>query len=119
MFSPVKRGIKILGRGITGFIAAFPEAQRLEEIRKKGGDNALSFSDYQFLKRAGSDKWKFLRMLVTIPISPELFFYSYVVFPMISAGNPWAWQSLLCKFSTWSNIFTIRLRAHILYKYLK
>eukprot|EP01036_Dinobryon_divergens_P037665 gene37665-49323_t len=77
-----------------GFITAFKQSQRLEDVKKKNGSAALSFSDYQFLKRASSDKWKFLRMLATLPISPELFFYSYVVFPMISAGNPWAWQSL-------------------------
>jgi hypothetical protein len=32
-------------------------------------------------------------MALTFPLSPEFFFYSYIVFPMMAPNNPWAWNS--------------------------
>ena len=70
------------------------EADRLKKIRKARGSEALTFKEYKFVERAQEDMGKVFRMLITIPFSPEFFFYSYIVFPTMGGGNPWAWSAM-------------------------
>lgn len=110
----VTRSMKILGVGTSGLLTAYKKAQKLEQIRKKNGSTALSYSEFQFLKKATSDKWKIVRVLLTAPLSPELCFYSYIVFPVISAGNPWAWQALPCKIFFFSTLLQWTQDIHLI-----
>ncbi|RYG66491.1 hypothetical protein EON64_09645, partial [archaeon] len=73
--------------------------------------SSLSFSDFQFLERMQEDFNKALRIVVTIPLSPEFFFYSYLVFPLFSSNNPWAWRAMPSSFDDPADA---SLRAHIL-----
>ena len=49
---------------------------------------------------AEEDFGKLIRMVITLPFSPEFFFYSYIVFPTFGKGNPWAWQNLPSSFDS-------------------
>ena len=43
--------------------------------------------------QAGEDFWKSIKCGLFLPISPEIFFYSYIAIP-IALPSPWAWRSL-------------------------
>eukprot|EP01031_Cornospumella_fuschlensis_P032614 gene32614-39432_t len=91
-------------------IKNFSEWQRVRRL-KEAGAAKLSFSEFQFLERMQEDFNKALRIAVTIPLSPEFFFYSYLVFPLFSFNNPWAWRALP---SSFDDPHDAALRTHIL-----
>lgn len=80
--------------GIKSIPKNFLEAERLKKIRKSRGNGALTFSEYGFIEKANEDMSKIFRMIITIPFSPEFFFYSYIVFPAMASNNPFAWSSM-------------------------
>jgi hypothetical protein len=70
------------------------ESERLKKIRKLKGAESLTFTEYKFIERVGDDTSKLFRMLITLPFSPEFFFYSYLVFPIVQqTSNPWIWTN--------------------------
>lgn len=88
---------KNINRFIQGGKNLFPNfmtAEKLKRLRKAGGDAAITFTQFKFLDTAKEDFGKCLRLGVTFPLSPEFFFYSYIVFPMMSPSNPWAWRAM-------------------------
>ena len=80
--------------GVKSIPKNFLEADRLKKLRKAGGNEALTFTEYRFIEKASEDLSKIFRMIVTIPFSPEFFFYSYIVFPAMATNNPFAWSSM-------------------------
>lgn len=92
------RNFALLELGLKHTILNFKKAQKLKKLRKRKGDTALSFTDFKFLEESKEDMSKSFRLLVTFPFSPEFFFYSYIVFPMMSVDNPWAWKAMPSSF---------------------
>jgi hypothetical protein len=90
--------LSFLTNGVTGFIKNYQRAQRLKELKKKKGDHALSFDEFKFLESSNEDLSKCFRLGITLPLSPEFFFYSYIVLPMMNSNNPWAWIALPSSF---------------------
>ena len=80
--------------GVKSIPKNFLEAERLKKLRKAGGNEAITFTEYGFIEKASEDLSKIFRMVVTIPFSPEFFFYSYIVFPAMASSNPFAWSSM-------------------------
>lgn len=80
--------------GLKSIPKNFLEAERLKKLRKLKGISALTFSEYGFIVKANDDLSKIFRMIITIPFSPEFFFYSYIVFPAMAPNNPFAWASM-------------------------
>jgi hypothetical protein len=90
----LRKTAKRLMEGAKSLPRNYFEADRLKKIRKARGSEALTFKEYKFVERAQEDMGKVFRMLITIPFSPEFFFYSYIVFPTMGGGNPWAWSAM-------------------------
>ncbi len=90
----VRRNVIRLIDGTKTLWPNFIKLQKLKKIRKIDGDEAITFAQFKFLEQTKEDLSKIFRLAITFPISPEFFFYSYIAFPLISSGNPWAWQSL-------------------------
>ena len=90
----ISKNIKRLFLGGKSLIPSLLEAQKLKKVRKEKGDKGLTFLQYKSIEKAKEDMSKFLRLAITVPLSPEFFFYSYIVFPMMSPNNPHAWASL-------------------------
>jgi hypothetical protein len=90
--------IALVRRGAVDLVSNFKKAEKLKKLRKNKGDEALSFSDFRFLEKAKEDWSKSFKLMITIPFSPEFFFYSYIVFPMMSTDNPWAWKAMPSSF---------------------
>jgi hypothetical protein len=90
----IEKTIIKLWKGTQKLVTNFQEAERIKKFKKKHGEKLLTFSQYKFLEQSKDDFSKLFRLGITLPISPSLFFYSYIVFPMISFSNPWAWQAL-------------------------
>lgn len=81
-------------KGVKEIITDFQKSQILKKKIKIGGEKSLTFSEFKFLEEFGKDTSKLFRLLITIPLSPEFFFYSYLVFPMLFSGNnPFAWNA--------------------------
>lgn len=78
--------------GTTNFIQQTQEAEQIKKIKAKYGESALTYTQFKLLEQSKEDFGKMFRICVTIPISPQIFFYSYLVFPMLSAASPWAWR---------------------------
>jgi len=91
--------IRVLA-GLQSIPATFQKQQRLKNLRKQRGDAALSFADFKFLERAGDDVGKLLRAGLFCVVSPEYFFYTYLVIPVMSGKNAWAWRTLPSGFDT-------------------
>jgi hypothetical protein len=90
----LQKTVNRLINGLKSIPKNFLEAERLKKIRKSGGNSALTFSEYGFIEKANEDMSKIFRMVITIPFSPEFFFYSYIVFPAMASNNPFAWSSM-------------------------
>ena len=90
----LKKTAERLLNGLKSIPKNFLEGERLKKIRKAGGNSALTFSEYNFIEKSSEDLSKIFRMVVTIPFSPEFFFYSYIVFPAMASNNPFAWSSM-------------------------
>lgn len=90
----IRRNVVRLIDGTKTLWPNFIKLQKLKKIRKTNGDEAITFAQFKFLEQTKDDLSKIFRLAITFPISPEFFFYSYIAFPLISSGNPWAWQSL-------------------------
>ena len=93
--------------GVKSIPKNFLEAERLKKLRKAGGNEAITFTEYRFIEKASEDLSKIFRMIVTIPFSPEFFFYSYIVFPAMATSNPFAWSSMSSGNFEWSALFMI------------
>lgn len=89
-----KKTAERLLNGIKSIPKNFLEGERLKKIRKAKGLGALTFSQYNFIERSSEDLSKIFRMVITIPFSPEFFFYSYIVFPAMASTNPFAWSAM-------------------------
>jgi len=94
IFGNVRRNVIRLIDGTKGLWPNFIQFQKIKKFRKINGDKAITFTQFKFLEQTKEDLSKLFRLAITFPISPEFFFYSYIAFPLISSGNPWAWQSL-------------------------
>jgi hypothetical protein len=87
--------------GTTGMYSNFREAERLKKIKKKHGERALSFSQFKFLEKASDDFQKMLKLGILLPISPQFFFYSNVLTPMIMSSwgsSPWTYRAFPSSF---------------------
>ena len=91
-------------RLLNGFKAIPSNLQRqqqLKALRKQKGEEAITYSEFMFLQEAAEDVAKIVRAGLFCAVSPEYFFYSYLVIPMMSsASNPWAWRTLPSGFDT-------------------
>eukprot|EP00607_Mallomonas_marina_P003629 CAMPEP_0182440606 /NCGR_PEP_ID=MMETSP1167-20130531/87173_1 /TAXON_ID=2988 /ORGANISM="Mallomonas Sp, Strain CCMP3275" /LENGTH=319 /DNA_ID=CAMNT_0024634611 /DNA_START=365 /DNA_END=1324 /DNA_ORIENTATION=- len=77
------------------------KGNQLRLKRDKYGLSSLSFTEYQILERAWDDLFKLGRMVIAYPLSPEFFFYIYVISPILSgSASPWGWKSLPSTFET-------------------
>lgn len=90
----VQRTVTRIINGLKSIPKNFLEAERLKKLLKAGGNEALTFQEYGFLEKANEDFSKVFRMIVTIPFSPEFFFYSYILFPAMARTNPFAWSAM-------------------------
>ena len=90
----LKKTINRLIDGVKTIPKNMIEAERLKKIKKKGGQEALTFKEYHFLEKAQEDFYKLFKVVAMIPFSPEFFFYSYIVFPAMATSNPFAWSTL-------------------------
>jgi hypothetical protein len=96
----IERDIRRIIQGMKGFFALLSEAGKVDKKRKEGGLSSLSFTEYSLLATKNEDISKLLRILIYIPLSPELFFYSSVLIPFIGLNkNPWIWQAFPSTFS--------------------
>jgi hypothetical protein len=93
-YANVKKNVQIICRGSSAIFSDMKKAANIKKLKRMKGLDAISFTQYQFLEQSKGDLTKCFRLLVTIPLSPEFFFYSYIVFPLFSSSNPWAWRSL-------------------------
>lgn len=89
---------KDIQRFINGFKNLLKNFKQSKAIKKKkkadNGIASLSYQEYRLLESFNEDMGKLLRIAITIPLSLELFLYSYVLFPVISFNkNPWSWKS--------------------------
>ena len=89
----VKAAFSRLVSGLKSLPLDFQKQRELRTLQKQRGNGALSYSEFKFLERAGDDVGKLLRAGLFCLASPEYFFYSYLVIPMMSSGNPWAWRT--------------------------
>ena len=80
-------------QGTLDLFAEFKEAEEIKKIKRKQGEIALSYTQYNLLNNAKEDFYKLLKVGLTLPLSPQFFFYSYIVFPMMTPTNPWAWRA--------------------------
>jgi hypothetical protein len=87
--------MSIIRKGSFDLVGHFKKYRKLQELKKKKGYPALSYSDFVFLKQAKDDISKLARIAVTIALSPELFLYSCVLMPLANS-SPWAWQTFPC-----------------------
>jgi hypothetical protein len=94
LFSNVRKNLDLLGRGSTGLASNLQKSISLWKLQKEKGLTSLTFADYQFREQAKADLQKTLKLAVTASLSPQYFFYSYLVFPLLTSNNPWAWRSL-------------------------
>jgi hypothetical protein len=90
----LQKTVSRMMNGLKSIPKNFLEAERLKKLRKSKGMSALTFSEYGFIVKANDDLSKIFRMIITIPFSPEFFFYSYIVFPAMAPNNPFAWASM-------------------------
>lgn len=91
-----------INRIITGVTTIIPngmEAMKIRQLVKKE-PQGVSFLEWKKVEQFSEDVSKVMRLAITIPLSPELFFYSYLVAPMFSPTNPFAWISLPSVFDT-------------------
>lgn len=89
----IKAAFTRLISGLKSLPLDFQKQRELRTLEKQRGSGALSYSDFKFLERAGDDVGKLLRAGLFCLASPEYFFYSYLVIPVMSSGNPWAWRT--------------------------
>lgn len=89
-----------LKRVFHGFTSIIPTGLKVMEIRKAYREDPknISYMDWRKIQIFSEDLTKIIRLAITIPFSPELFFYSYIVAPMLSSTNPSAWISLPSSF---------------------
>lgn len=90
----VKKDINRIIRGTKCLYDDSMEALKLKAIQKKNGLKSFTYSQYKFLEQANDDFGKILKLGLTLSFAPEFFFYSYIVFPMMTPTNPWAWRAL-------------------------
>lgn len=90
----VLKNAQVLVRGSKGLLTEIRKTIELKRLQKKNGIHSISFTDFKFLEQARNDLSKCVRLMVTIPLSPEYFFYSNLVFPLFSSHNPWVWKAL-------------------------
>ena len=81
--------------GLSMLPTQFTTSQKLKKKRKEEGGAALTYSEYMYIEQARDDFMKCIRLALTASISPEFFFYSNLIIPAISSGNPWVRES--CK----------------------
>lgn len=87
--------IRRLQTGLSSIPSNFVRGRELEKQKKSFGLKTLTFTDYKFLEHAKDDFWKFARFGLTLCVSQEIAFYTYLIIPiMSSASNPWAWKVL-------------------------
>jgi hypothetical protein len=87
--------------GVSSIPSNFQKEQRLKKKRREQGDAALSYAEFKFLENVKDDLGKIFRAGLFCAASPEYFFYTYLVIPIMSSGsNPWAWRTLPSGFDT-------------------
>lgn len=96
----IERDFRRFIQGIQGFFALLSDANKIERKKKESGLSSLSYSEYALLEKRSDDISKLLRIIIYIPLSPELFFYSSILLPFIGLNkNPWIWNSFPSTFS--------------------
>ena len=73
-------------------------AQRINKRAAKGND-AISYSEFMFLRTFTDDAWKVLRLGVMMSLSFDFFLYSYCLGPLMT-NTPRAWSSWPSSFDT-------------------
>lgn len=96
----IQKSLQInLNRFVKGgkeLFTSFMGIQALKKKRKRDGLQSLTYDEYKMLQTHDDDLSKVFRMAITIPISPELFLYSYVIIPLISFTTnytPWIFKT--------------------------
>ena len=92
-FPNMKKKLNLLINVPSNIISNTRKALSLRKLQSSDGPSAITFDDFKFLEQAKADLRKGLRLFITIPMSPQYFFYSKLLFPMMSPGNPWAWKA--------------------------
>ena len=117
----IGRSLQRLVDGVRQGPAQIREVNLLKKRAKLDGDDSLSYSEFRFIERSREDFKKCVRLAFTAYLSPELFFYSYVVIPAISTDNPWAWTTLPSTFDDakeegMRNVIKIKRRQHAVFR---
>jgi hypothetical protein len=102
-FSNFKKNFQILLHGPQNTISDMKSSWNIHKKKEKGGLSALTYTDMRSLSRTKSDVLKCLRLFVSIPMAPELFMYTKVMFPLLSTHNPWAWKAFPSSFDSPEN----------------
>jgi hypothetical protein len=90
----VTKTIKNIFTGFASLSNNYVQSDFLKKTRREKGNQAITFSDYNFIKKVDKDCFKLLRMMVTVSISPDISFISYFIIPAFSSRNPFAWSLL-------------------------
>lgn len=117
----IGRSLQRLVDGVRQGPAQVREVNLLKKRAKLEGADSLSYSEFRFIEKSGEDFKKCIRIAFTAYLSPELFFYSYVVIPAISVDNPWAWSTLPSTFDDakeegMRNVIKIKRRQHAVFR---
>eukprot|EP01041_Mallomonas_annulata_P007480 gene7480-15317_t len=104
---PVSVVTDTIGRfrhGVLDMIQNVKDANRIRQKKNVDGLASLKHSEFLKLERTWDDMMKLGRMAISYPLSPEFFFYVYIVNPILSSSSPWAWKALPSTFDTPENI---------------
>ena len=90
----IKKNVLRLQEGTKVLYSNYMLSRTLKQKIKDSGVESLTYEEFKFLENTKDDLSKLFRVAITLPFSPEFFFYSYLVFPCFAPNNPWAWAAL-------------------------
>jgi hypothetical protein len=90
----VTKTVKNIFTGFASLANNYVQSDFIKKTRREKGNQAITFSDYNFMKKVDNDCVKALRMMLTICISPDISIISYFIIPAFSKRNPFAWSLL-------------------------
>ena len=71
-------------RFVYGVKRTFDEQLSSLQLRKSRGKNGpKTFSEYNQLQRSSENLWTLAKTLIMLPLAPELFFFSYILSPLL------------------------------------
>jgi hypothetical protein len=91
----------VKNRVTRGFGDIIPNTLLAQRISKRAakGKNAISYSEFNFLRTFTDDAWKVLRLGVMMSLSFDFFLYGYCLGPLMT-NTPRAWSSWPSSFDT-------------------